>query len=689
MDQLPAPEAGRPPDKDARPALSSRWQRLGLPLVLLGSMAAAATLTLQQSSLPTPVAATGPAPIPAPAGVPPRTDPLWPAIDQWHRLTQSDRLPFADYAAFLQAHPGWPGEAALRRAAERQIVPDQTDAATVVAFFTAMPPTTAAGRVRYAEALAAVGRTGEARDAAAAAWTGGALSSDDEGRLSGRFAGQFTPAEQDSRMERLLWDRAVASATRQLALVSPGRRPIYAARLAFQTRATDAAMQMAAAGPGADRDAGFLVDRAAWLRDTNQWIQARQLMAQPHALDAPPFDPQKYLETLLGFAKAAANDNQNDTVFGIASQADAAFAPGTDISQRPLPQRDAYTSLVWLGGITALKKLNRPKDAESLFHRYAAAAQSPGSKSRGLYWAGRAAQAGSDAPTAQADFAEAAQNIDQFYGQLATERLGRALTLPPATDPAPATGSPLDGSEIVRAARLLGEQRDWQDQTQFIRQIAAVAKTPRDHRFAGELARSLNRLDLAVIVSRSFRSDGTRDPLSLGFPTLSVPPAAEADWTMVHAITRQESQFDREALSPVGAHGLMQLMPATAREQAGKLGLPYEPSRLWTDPSYNMLIGASFWDRMLRYYQGSYVLAVASYNAGPGNVNRFVRNNGDPRMAGVDVVDWIEAIPLAETRGYVQKVLENAVVYDLLNPARARTPERNRLSFYLGKQSAG
>jgi soluble lytic murein transglycosylase len=101
------------------------------------------------------------------------------------------------------------------------------------------------------------------------------------------------------------------------------------------------------------------------------------------------------------------------------------------------------------------------------------------------------------------------------------------------------------------------------------------------------------------------------------------------------------------------------------------------------------MLGSSFFDRMLTYYNGNYVLAVASYNAGPGNVNKFIRANGDPRMAGIDVVDWIEAIPLTETRAYVQKVLENAVVYDLFNPERARTPEKDRLSYYLGKKSAG
>ena len=658
-------------------------------LLLISVAAAAATLSLQPQA-DTTAASGSPASSAMFSPTSSSNDPLWAAIDTWNRLRQSDRLAFDDYATFLIAHRGWPGEAAMRRAAERQIQPDRTDPTRVATFFDLYPPTTSSGRVRYAEALAQLGQTARARDAAAAAWTGGALSPDDEGRLTGRFAGQFTPAEQDQRMERLLWDGATASATRQLVLVTPGRRPIYTARVAFQTKSPDAAIT--ALGPEADRDAGYLIDRAAWLRDTNQWAAARAYLAQPHALDAPPYDTRRYLESLLAFARAAATDGQNDLAYGIAGNAAGVFPAGTDISQRPLAERDAYTSLMWLAGTTALKKLNRPHDAETMFARYAAAAQTPGSQAKGAYWAGRAAQAAGDAAGATARFTQAATNVDQFYGQLATERLGSAIAIPVAPAPAPVSAeirAAFMQREQVQAARMLGQQRRWQDQTQFVRQIALDAKSDTDHILVGELARTINRPDLGVIVSRQARTSGARDPLRIGFPEVAVPPAMTSQWTMIHAITRQESQFDREAMSPVGARGLMQLMTATAREQAGKLGMPWQPDRLTEDTGYNVMLGSAFFDRMLTYYGGSYVLAVASYNAGPGNVNRFIRANGDPRLPGVDVIDWIEAIPLAETRGYVQKVLENAVVYDLFNPARARTPERDRLSFYLGKKSAG
>ena len=679
----------RPGRPDSR--LSSIRKFMPATLVLLSVAAAAATIT-SQSVRPRLILADqdsggGGTAVARPS----RTDPLWPAIDEWQRLRQSDRLPFADYARFLIAHRGWPGEPGMRRTAERQILPDQADPRLVAQYFDTFPPLSTAGRVRYAEALASLGQADKARTAAAAAWTMGPLSADDEARLTGRFGSQFTPSEQDQRMEVLLWARASSSASRQLALVSAQRRPIYAARLAFQTNAPDAATQAAAVGPDADHDAGFVIDRALWLRANARELDARTYLALPETLDAPAFDPQAFLTTLLTFASAAAHDRQPALAYGIAANLDHAFAPGTDIRAQELKLRDPYTSLAWLAGTTALKQLNRPQDAEAMFRRYAQASQTPGSQAKGEYWAGRAAQVAGNAPDATAHFTNAAANIDQFYGQLATERLGRPIAVP--ADPAPLEIAPearaaFANREVVRAARLLGEQRDWLTQTQFIRKIAIDCDSDVDHALAMEFARSLQRPDLGVIVSRNARKSGARDPIRLGFPTVSVPPAMGSHWTMIHAISRQESQFDRQAQSGAGARGLMQLMNPTAKEQAGKLGVPWTPERL-TDVDYNVMIGSSFFDRMLNYYQGNYVLAVASYNAGPGNVNKFIRANGDPRQPGVDMVDWIEAIPFTETRTYVQKVLENAVVYDLFNPGRARTPEKDRLSYYLGKRDPG
>jgi len=170
---------------------------------------------------------------------------------------------------------------------------------------------------------------------------------------------------------------------------------------------------------------------------------------------------------------------------------------------------------------------------------------------------------------------------------------------------------------------------------------------------------------------------------------VAVPPAYSVNWALAHGILRQESSFERASVSNAGARGLMQLMPPTARHAAGRVGAAYDFSRLTEDPQYNVLLGNYYLSLVLDEWGGNAVLAAASYNAGSGNVRRWIAANGDPRMPGVDVIRWIEEIPFSETRNYVQRVIENAVVYDLLNPTASSQPPRNRVSYYLGQSRQG
>lgn len=673
------------PNRFGPPPLSSRTSRLFTALTLLISTAAIAAVMA-----PEPIETSGNR-APAPGAPAWRDDVLQGVITEWRRLRQSDSLSFQDYAVFLIAHPGWPDELAMRRAAERRIDPNNFDPRLVVTFFTRFSPLTAAGQTRYAEALASTGRMAEARANAAAAWTTKGLTQEDETRLMARFGPSMTPADHDRRMERLLLDRATTAAARQIDNVSPAKRPLFAARLALLRNDPDVSARIAAAGDAINHDPDYMIERARYLRDHGDSSGARIWLAQSRDLAAPPFDSAWFLENLLSFAQACNADGQYDLALAIAKHGEQAFPPGTQVRDRPFTERDDYTNLVWLGGTIALNRLGRYDDAMAMFDRYARAGQSPGTQTKGWYWAGRAAERGAKPDWAQSFFNQAAVHVDQYYGQLASERLGKDLVIPPEPPRAAVADADrmaFNANELVRAARLLGRTGTWQDQTAFVRLIAANAKTDADHILAGELARAIDRPDLGVLVSRAARTSGTPDPLRIGFPEVAVPPAMESHWTLIHAISRQESQFDREATSRTGARGLMQLMPVTAREQAGRMGLAFDAAKL-SDPGYNVMIGSAFFDRLLNYYGGSYVLAVASYNAGPGNVNKFIKANGDPRLPGADVVAWVEAIPFTETRIYVQKVLENAVVYDLLNPSRARGSMHNRLSYYLGKVQPG
>ncbi|MGN6818067.1 MAG: lytic transglycosylase domain-containing protein, partial [Sphingomonas sp.] len=556
-----------------------------------------------------------------------------------------------------------------------------------VAFFRRYPPQNGTAWVRFADALTATGATDEARTAARNAWVQGALSAADESKVLATWPDALTPVDQDARMDRLLWQGQTSAAARQLLLTSAARRPLFAARLALRTNAPDAG-NADALGAG---DPGYLADKVAWLTNSRAAGSARALLARPHNFTSRPTDVDRWFDLLLRNAKAAIAAGDYTTAYNIASQVDDAYPAGTDIALRPYGERDAYTDLVWLAGQTALKRIGRPADAATMFVLYTGGSRSTALKSKGFYWAGRAAEAAGRKEDATRDLTEASRFGDHFYGQLATERLGQPLLAPsePTPPPVPAGArTAFYNNEVVRAAQYLGTIGDHEDQSAFLRQIANLASTVDDHTLADELARTLGRPDLSVMVGRSALLNGVTDYTRSGFPTVSIPASSTANWTMAHAIMRQESQFDRALISRAGARGMMQLMNGTAREQAGKLGLAWDQGMLLSSTDYNIQLGTAYFQRLYNQY-GSYPLAIAAYNAGAGNVNKWLSANGDPRTGTVDWIDWIEAIPFDETKRYVQHVLENAVVYDLIDPQHALSTGKARLSWYIGNKRPG
>lgn len=631
---------------------------------------------------------------PAPPQVQPRPAPAYSPVSaavaadiaRWNSLRQTDGLPFSAYASFLISHRGWPGETAMRKTAEKANA-DGGAAFEVIGFFSAFPPLTPAGHARHAFALQASGRGNEALEAARKAWTGGVLPPTDEARILSQLGGRLTGADHDARLEALLGNGDTQSAARQLPLASAQRQALYSTRLALQTRASDAASRLAALGT-VEGDPGLLMDRANWLRAGGQSLAARQLMAQPHRLSRPPANAEKWFETMVTLARGAANDAQWSTAYGIASQLDDAYPAGTDVSARPYGERDEYTNLAWLAG-NAASKLGRHADAARMFDLYGRAARSSQTRTKGFYWAARSAFNAGQQAQSNSWLEQAAASPDQFYGQLALERLGRRVTPPSPSlaTPSSAQRSAFAARPLVQATKALGDMGRWSDQSLFVRAIAEQAETESDRILAAQFGRTIGRQDLGVWVAREARNKGQSFYDPAGFPEVTLPQAYQHHWALAHGITRQESSFDRAATSPVGARGLMQLMPGTAREQAGKIGLPYDFGRLTSDPAYNIMLGSSYFGRLLDEWGGQAALAIASYNAGAGNVRKWVRANGDPR-GGTDIVTWIEAIPYSETRNYVQRVLENAVVYEAMRAQRSGG-RANRLSYYLGKSGPG
>ena len=609
------------------------------------------------------------------------------SINDWRTLGQSSNYRFADYARFLITNPDWPDDAKLRRWAERAMRPGE-NAGTVLSFYATDKPGSGNGWARLADAYAANGRMTEALAAAREAWASPDLSSIDEQSVWSRYGGSFTTADHDRRVDAYLFAKDPDNAARFYSMTGIPRRAAFAARIAMQRKSPDSDGMYQAVMGQVTSDPGLMMDRARYLRAKNYPQAARDLAAREHHFAYPAADPERFYEMLLLLANDAAQDRQWGTAYNITRHLRDALPPGTDISSQPLGVRDNYTSLAWLGGSVALDRLNRPEGAIALYDAYAQGARSLQVQTKGNYWAGRAALAAGHAQEANRYFQRAAAYPELFYGQLALERLGRSVAAPPQAAPqyaaTPAQRTAFYNRRLVQALRAL--QNSSNEQALFVRALAESLDTDADRNLAVELGQQIGRQDLAVWTSRMARIKGSMFYVRQAYPSLPASVSSNL-WSLAHGISRQESSFDPYAVSHAGARGMMQLMRGTAREQAGKMGVGYDSYRLISDPSYNVMLGSAYFQRMLNIWDGNVPLAVASYNAGSGNVGKWVRQYGDPRSQ-VDVLKWIEAIPFTETKGYVQRVIENSVVYDSMRGTQSQQSAMH-VSRYLGKSRPG
>jgi soluble lytic murein transglycosylase len=605
------------------------------------------------------------------------------AIERWKLLSTSDRMSFTDYSGFLLSYPGFPDEDKIRGYAEQALDRESVDPTRVIAFFTRYPPLSNSARANHAVALIAARRP-EAPTVALAAWRGGPMSETAYPTIFSNTAGRITPADHDARMDALLWAGHIPQAQRQIVYVSPARRQDFMARLGMLNGQDPSALGLNSSGD-ALRDPGYVYNRVRQLRRAGSGSTAANLLATRPTASKPVLEPERWVTELLSVARGT----DGRTAARIAGTIDDAFPAGTDVSRLSFKLRDDYTSLMWLGGTSAMR-LGDYRTAAPLFYRYGTGARTGYTRAKGFYWAGRAMSQAGDSGAARRYFELAAATPDNFHGLLALERLGRPVPRfndSPVANVTPQQRAAFNAQPLTAAVREVAHDYQWRTSIRFFRQIADNADTEADHKLVADLAREIGRRDLGVILGQSAHSDGHMNFHAIAFPLIPNPPGT--NWTAVHAISRQESQFAMNALSHAGASGLMQLMPGTAREQAGKMGMSYQPSSLMTDANYNIRLGDGYFARMLSYFGGSYPLAIAAYNAGPGNVNKFIRQNGDPRNGSIDWIDWIERIPLSETRNYVQRVLENVVVYEAMHPEKARYRGSNPTSYYLGKRTPG
>jgi len=563
---------------------------------------------------------------------------------------------FAEIAGVVIDHPDWPQQRTVRQTAEQALDGSESDAA-ILGWFDRYPPVTLPGARRYVQALQAAGQNGRAVEVARTAWVSAdAQTLEEEDSFYLAYADQLTSDDHARRLDRLIWAGRTSAAQRLLPRVDDTTRAVAEARIAMRQQSGSASALLAAVPESARSDPGLVYEQARWLRRTGSDAAARRV------LTANPVDaarPEPFWQERSQLARSALAEVGADEAYRVASS--HGFTSGSE-----------FGDAEWLAGWIALRFLQQPELAARHFLTMFENVSHPVSRARGAYWSARAAAQMGETEAAALWHRAAAQHGVAFYGQLSAAEIrpGAPLSLPPDPPTTAADVLRFQTHDVTQAVRLLAATGETDAQRSFVLRLAEIGDSAGWKDMTATLAHQIDRPDLAVAVARQSIRAGT--PLVRnGYPIVAVPEggslAQPVETPLTLAVIRQESSFDARALSPAGAQGLMQLMPATARSVAADLGLGYSPASLTASPDYNISLGRAYLASLLGRFDGSYVLSLAAYNAGPGRVNQWLRSNGDPRLGDEAAVDWIELIPFNETRNYVQRCLENLQVY------RART----------------
>ena len=552
---------------------------------------------------------------------------------------------FEQIATFIDSKPGWPRLMELRRRAE-EAMKDTTAHRAVVAWFRRHPALTAPGSTRYARALIASGQQPRATQLLRTAWIELNMSAREARAFRREFSKYLRAVDQAARLDRLIWDQRVGAARRQMRRVGRDRRNLARARLMLMTRRGGVDGAIARVPAALRGDSGLIYERLRWRRRKGFTDRAIELLRRP---PAQLQRPQKWWHERAVLARRVLRNGEITRAYRLArDHRQTAGVP--------------FAEAEWLAGWIALRFLGGAENALVHFTRLYDNSRYPISRARGAYWAGRAAETSGSATRSQKWYGEAAKHLTTFYGQIAQSRLPAIIKPRPEPVPNRSQHEAFENRERVRLVRMLSALEKPDLVEIFFDSLMRGAGHRANWALIARLANDIGRRDLSVRAAKRAVLAGVVLPVA-GYPALAV--GTHADPALIHAVIRQESAFDAEAISRAGARGLMQLMPATARGVARRLNIRHSRQRLTADPGHNISLGSAYLARLIRNYDGSIVLALAAYNAGPNRVDRWLRANGDPRAASVhDAIDWVEAIPFSETRNYVQRVLENLPIYE-------------------------
>tara|TARA_B100000315_G_scaffold259931_1_gene318183 strand:- start:7433 stop:9412 length:1980 start_codon:yes stop_codon:yes gene_type:complete len=566
----------------------------------------------------------------------------------WQRYTEPNSgASFHEIVQFMAERPNWPSQRRLRQRAEEAMT-ENMDPDRVVEWFKDHEPMTPDGGIRLGAALLKLNRKPEAEKVLQNTWVHGNFGARQERQFYKRYRRYLTRENHIERLERLLWKGRFYPVRRMLMKVNKDYRALAFARITLRRYRGAVDRAIAKVPKKLINHQGLVFERLRWRRRKGRDLDARKLLENlPDDLS----HPERWWREKALLARRALHAGHISEAYKLAQD-------------HGLQKGQGFVEGEWLAGWISLRFLKESKAAFKHFIALFEAAKYPISRARGAYWAGRAAAAMDKPELSKTWFDKAAAYPMTYYGQLAVAKktTEEQIVFPPSPVNGNNETKEFEADELVGVVRVLGKAELFDLLRPFIRTLNKDDASPAWRVNVAKLARQSGRPDLAIYTAKQAYRDGI-NLIEEGYPILPISGKSNIDVAFLHALIRQESAFNIKAISHAGARGLMQIMPATAKRVAKKHKLPYRRRNLTTDTDYNLRLGQAYLSGLLEQYNGSYVLSLAAYNAGPKRANRWIKRNGDPRDKNVDAIDWVEMIPFRETRNYVQRVIENLHVY--------------------------
>jgi soluble lytic murein transglycosylase len=577
------------------------------------------------------------------------TDPLARKTATWVLVDScADMVGFYEVDNARRELAGWPRPAKRQAAAERLLETSGKTPQQTLDWFAGAEPATAQGAMALASAYRGLGRPADASALIKHWWRDKSFEADAQRSMLSRFSDVLTQDDHVRRADILLYGSQGPAARDMIALLPADQQAAARTRLALRSEARDATDLVATLPPEMAQSPGVAFERAAFLRRKGMDVAALSEVAYfPHEVATSDQGDRIWDERRHLVLTAIRN---GDARAAYAAAADSGLTAGADGA-------DAEFTAGWI----ALSKLKDPEKAARHFAALERIGTSPITKGRALYWEGRAAEAKGDKAAAAAFYGRAARHNTTFYGMLAAEKLGQRLTLTPDPLITPEQRAAFEARSEIQATRLLFDYGQRELFRVFVLNLDDLLPTAEDEAQLIDLARNYGEMDVSMKAGRGAAQRGFILP-QRAYPIRNAPDGGAAETALVLAITRQESGFDPNVRSGAGARGMMQLMPSTAKILARRIGVSYSPGQL-DEPDYNMRLGANFLGQLVTQFSGSYIMAAAGYNAGPGRPTQWATFCGDPRGGATDPIDFIECIPFSETRNYVMRVIENMEVY--------------------------